>query len=191
MSMPALSGNHVLSFSTFLNRLRKCRSDRMNHLDIVGGGPTACMAVKLSLLLDGDSWMVAVSLKQPRACYSFPQVDRVAAADLSATVLYAGRLLAHVGRASLLLKPHQTPAGRRISASHPACKSELMMLCDRFIRNFGRLGPEGQPTEILLNDVVQQVAPLQRTGCPCLRLRHSIQECNNRNRGRRCETSEC
>ena len=34
------------------------------------------------------------------------------------------------------------------------------MLCDRFIRKFGRLGPEGQPTEILLNDVVQQVAPL-------------------------------
>lgn len=31
------------------------------------------------------------------------------------------------------------------------------MLCDRFIRNFGRLGPQGQPTEILLNDVVQQV----------------------------------
>ncbi len=38
------------------------------------------------------------------------------------------------------------------------------MLCDRFIRKFGRLGPEGQPTEILLNDVVQQVAPLPASG---------------------------
>lgn len=53
-------------------------------------------------------------------------------------------------------------AGRRISAAHPACKSELMMLCDRFIRKFGRLAPDGGPSEIMLNNVATQLGVPRR-----------------------------
>lgn len=53
-------------------------------------------------------------------------------------------------------------AGRRISAAHPACKSELMMLCDRFIRKFGRLGAGGEPAEIMLNNVAAQLGVPRR-----------------------------
>jgi E2F/DP family winged-helix DNA-binding domain len=55
-----------------------------------------------------------------------------------------------------------TCAGRRISAAHPACKSELMMLCDRFIRKFGRLAPDGGPSEIMLNNVATQLGVPRR-----------------------------
>lgn len=37
-----------------------------------------------------------------------------------------------------------------------------MMLCDRFIRKFGRLGPGGAPTEIMLNNVAAQLGVPRR-----------------------------
>ena len=42
--------------------------------------------------------------------------------------------------------------GKRVSAAHPPCKSELMLLCERFQERFGRLSSNGKPTKIHLNE---------------------------------------
>ena len=39
-----------------------------------------------------------------------------------------------------------------MSASHPPCKSELMLLCERFRDRCGRLSSGGEPTRIHLNE---------------------------------------
>ncbi|KAK9807594.1 hypothetical protein WJX72_003635 [[Myrmecia] bisecta] len=43
--------------------------------------------------------------------------------------------------------------GKRISAAHPPCKSELMLLCEKFQQRYCQMGPNGASTPILLNDV--------------------------------------
>ena len=45
-----------------------------------------------------------------------------------------------------------------MSADHPPCKSELMLLCERFQDRFCRLSASGEPTRIDLNDVTEALA---------------------------------
>lgn len=53
-------------------------------------------------------------------------------------------------------------AGKRISAKHPACKSGLVLLCERFTQQFGQLTAEGAPSCLPLNDVAKALAVPRR-----------------------------
>ncbi|KAK9918231.1 hypothetical protein WJX75_002424 [Coccomyxa subellipsoidea] len=50
--------------------------------------------------------------------------------------------------------------GKRISAAHPPCKSELMLLCEKFQARFG--GPQAGPALILLNEAAIELAVPRR-----------------------------
>ncbi|BDA47021.1 probable transcription factor E2F8 [Coccomyxa sp. Obi] len=50
--------------------------------------------------------------------------------------------------------------GKRISAAHPPCKSELMLLCEKFQARFGR--PQASPALILLNEAAIELAVPRR-----------------------------
>ena len=52
-------------------------------------------------------------------------------------------------------------AGKRISATHPPCKSELMLLCEKFQARFGGRAAESAPGQ-------QQGAPAQQQQQPAL-----------------------
>ncbi|CAL8471637.1 g11179 [Coccomyxa elongata] len=50
--------------------------------------------------------------------------------------------------------------GKRISAAHPPCKSELMLLCEKFQARFGQ--PQASPALILLNEAAIELAVPRR-----------------------------
>lgn len=52
--------------------------------------------------------------------------------------------------------------GKRIAADHPPCKSELMLLCEKFQRRFGQLGARGEPQAIMLKDAVAELGVSRR-----------------------------
>lgn len=52
-------------------------------------------------------------------------------------------------------------AGKRISAAHPPCKSELMLLCEKFQARFGG-GAGAGPALILLNEAAIELAVPRR-----------------------------
>lgn len=52
-------------------------------------------------------------------------------------------------------------AGKRISAAHPPCKSELMLLCEKFQARFGA-PPAGTSSLILLNEAAIELSVPRR-----------------------------
>lgn len=53
-------------------------------------------------------------------------------------------------------------AGKRISAAHPPCKSELMLLCEKFQARFGRPRTAASQGLILLNEAAIDLAVPRR-----------------------------
>ena len=52
-------------------------------------------------------------------------------------------------------------AGKRISAAHPPCKSELMLLCEKFQARFGDSSAHGSSL-ILLNEAAIELSVPRR-----------------------------
>lgn len=52
--------------------------------------------------------------------------------------------------------------GKRIAPDHPPCKSELMLLCERFQQRFGTPNADGRPQEIMLKSAVAQLGVSRR-----------------------------
>jgi len=52
--------------------------------------------------------------------------------------------------------------GKKISASHPPCKSELMLLCERFQEMYGGDATNEDPTEIRLNTAAEKLNVARR-----------------------------
>lgn len=52
--------------------------------------------------------------------------------------------------------------GKRIAPNHPPCKSELMLLCEKFQRRFGGLDEHGRPQQIMLKEAVAELGVSRR-----------------------------